>query len=502
MNPFDEPIPLPPEPPADEFLTRTPQLEPAPHRAKITWASEIKAEPVLWAWVEGGHGRIPAGSLSVAAGREGTGKSSWALWVAAQLTRGTLPGAFWGQPRRVFYVAVEDSWAHTLVPRLMAAGADLSMVGRFEVVTTKDEEVTLSLPADIGLLETAVLEHRAAGVFIDPLISVLGAGIDTHKERDTRSALDPLAKLADKTGAIVCGIAHFGKGNNTDAASLITGSGAFKNVPRTVFGFARDDTEDGGRVMTQVKNSLGRDDLPSLTYLIEAVDVPVQDSTTSVGRFSFTGTSERSIHDILRDTRSAAVDEEDQTARTGAEHWLMDFLGSEGGQVPKRDVLKAARGEFSERTLQRAMKGAMFTIESKGFPRTTTWCLAVAPGTAATPWESQKAGATGATGRDLRKQDGATESELQSRQSRQATESPRAGVADPASTTPVECPICSQGTGWALVASTAGPACRRCAPGIRAGTKCVDCGYPRDVVADGRCNPCHGRVLPTPGGAA
>lgn len=202
MNPFEEDIPLPPEPPADPPRSAAVSLDVAMHRAKITWASEIAAEPVLWAWTEGGHGRIPAGSLSVAAGREGTGKSSWALWVAAHLTRGTLPGAFWGHPRTVFYVAVEDSWSHTLVPRLMAAGADLSKIGRFEVVTVKEEEVTLSLPAEIGLLEAAVLQHRAAGVIIDPLISVLGAGIDTHKERDTRSALDPLAKLADKTGAI------------------------------------------------------------------------------------------------------------------------------------------------------------------------------------------------------------------------------------------------------------------------------------------------------------
>lgn len=60
---------------------------------------------------------------------------------------------------------------------------------------------------------------------------------------------------------------------------------------------------------------------------------------------------------------------------------------------------------------------------------------------------------------------------------------------------PTQCPICAQGTGWALVPSSAGPACRRCAPGIRAGTNCRDCGHPRDVVADGRCNPCHGQAI-------
>jgi hypothetical protein len=45
-------------------------------------------------------------------------------------------------------------------------------------------------------------------------------------------------------------------------------------VPRSIFGFARDET-DGSRVMTQVKNPHGRDDLPSLGYKIETTQLHV-----------------------------------------------------------------------------------------------------------------------------------------------------------------------------------------------------------------------------------
>jgi hypothetical protein len=45
-------------------------------------------------------------------------------------------------------------------------------------------------------------------------------------------------------------------------------------VPRSIFGFARDKT-DGSRVMTQVKNAHGRDDLPSLGYKIETTQLYV-----------------------------------------------------------------------------------------------------------------------------------------------------------------------------------------------------------------------------------
>lgn len=393
-NPFAEPDPAPaPErsrsqPVPGEQGTQRPDRteQSAVKRSRITWASEIEPEPVRWAWTgDGGEGRLPAGSLSIAAGREGTGKSSWALWLAAQLTLGTLPGAFFGRPRRVFYVAVEDSWAHTLVPRLMAAGADLAMIGRFEVITTRDEEMTLSLPADIDLLEADVKEHNAAAVILDPLMSVLGAGIDTHKERDTRSALDPLAKLADRTGAIVCGIAHFGKGNSTDAASLITGSGAFKNVPRTVFGFARDDAEEGGRVMTQVKNSLGRDDLPSLSYLIEPVDVAVGAFTTSVGRFTFSGTSERSVHDILRDSRGSDRDDDGGGSRSDAERFIRECLGEAGGSAPAKDVVRqAVQAGFKEADITRARfraKRPPIRTERHGFGKgsTITWSIDADP---------------------------------------------------------------------------------------------------------------------------
>ncbi|RFZ48382.1 DNA primase [Mycobacterium marinum] len=340
----------------DDLVMCEPEVETPARVARITWAAQIEPEPVVWAWKPNGAGRIPAGSLCVAAGREGTGKSSFGIWMAAQITRGALPGSFCGKPRRVFYVAVEDSWRHTLVPRLIAAGADLSMVGRLEVVSGfDDDELILSLPHDNALLENTIRQHSAAAVFIDPLMSVIGERIDTHRERDVRSALDPLAKIADRTSAVILGIAHFSKSSGTDAASLITGSGAFKNVPRSAFGFARDEAdEDGGRVMTQVKNSLGRDDLPSLAYTIEGREIETPKGVTQTGKFVFLGESDRSVSDVLRDSRNGPDDEDE---RTEAAAWLTDYLIDSGGEVRANDVIKAgAAAGYSIHVLKRAKK--------------------------------------------------------------------------------------------------------------------------------------------------
>ena len=333
---------------------------PAGRSVKITWADTIAAVKVIWAWTENGWGRIPAGSFSIAAGREGTGKSSFGIWATAQITRGILPGMWFGTPRRVLYAAVEDSWKHTLVPRLTAAGADLAMVGRVEVTTTGDDDLVLSLPDDLGALEKVIREHGIALVILDPLLSMIGEGIDTHRSREVRQALDPLAKLSDRTGAVILGIAHFNKGAGTDAATLITGSGAFKDVPRSVFGFARDDD---GRVMTQVKNSLGRDDLPSRTYEINSTRIEVTDGITDVGVFTFTGESERTVSDVLGARAEVEVD-----TQNGAAKWLAAYLVERGGEAPAREVLAAGQAVgIGDRTLQRARKRAGVTSKRVGF---------------------------------------------------------------------------------------------------------------------------------------
>jgi hypothetical protein len=349
-------------------------------RARITWASSIEPEPVVWAWKDANEGRIPAGSLSIAAGREGTGKSSYGIWLTAQITRGSLPGSFYGTPRRVLYVALEDSWKHTLVPRAIAAKADLSLIGRFEVVIStidddRETSVTLSLPHDNALLQSAIVDNDVALVVIDPLLSVIGGHIDTHRNREVRDALDPLVRIADETGAVIFGIAHFNKSGGTDAASLISGSGAFKDVPRSVFGFARDD-ENQTRIMSQVKNSLGRDELPSRIYTIESVAIDTPKGKADTGRFVFTGETDRTVADVLRDNHRGA----EGNKRMVSDHFIAAYLRGAGGQAPANEVIAAGEAAgFKAGTLKNA-RGKVADTKSEGFTdKTHIWVLREEP---------------------------------------------------------------------------------------------------------------------------
>jgi hypothetical protein len=313
-------------------------------------ASDIEPEPVVWAWEDDGAGRIPAGSFGLFAGREGTGKSSFLIRLAAQVTKGELDGALKGEPRPVIYVAVEDSWKYTIVPRLMAAGADRTMVYRAEVQTVEGDTVTLSLPYDNKLLEEAISEHQVALVALDPLMSAISDHLDTHVNRQVRQALDPLARMADRTGCIVGGIAHFNKSSGTDASSLITVSGAFKDVARFIFAFAVDE-EDGGSVITQTKNSLGRSNLPSLAYRITEATVPTAKGEARVGRLVVDGPTDRDVRDLL-----GAQDRGERNEEGRAEAFLKAALGN-GPRATAEIEDEAKHGQqIAHRTLVRARK--------------------------------------------------------------------------------------------------------------------------------------------------
>ncbi|MFF4306995.1 AAA family ATPase [Streptomyces sp. NPDC001601] len=342
-------------------------------RLKLTRASTIKPKPVIWAWEPNpGEGRIPAGALTLAAGREGTGKTLQAIWLVARITTGALPGSFHGRPRDVFYAAVEDSWERTIVPRLIAAGADLDRVFRVDVENVlSGDEMSLSLPTDVDLIEQEIKARDVAALVIDPLMSTLNGGnTDAHRNQDVRRALEPLVRMAERTKAMTYGIAHFNKGGSTDAAQLISGSGAFKDLARAVLVFAKNK-ETGEQVMSQAKNSLGRLDLPHIGYVIEGVDVKTDEGPAHVGLLQFTGPVDQGVEEIL----SMSSDPEEAGERAEAAAWLLGYLTDQGGEAARTDVMKAGKAQgFSEATIKRAKNKAKVTTTPRdGFGGGTAW---------------------------------------------------------------------------------------------------------------------------------
>jgi hypothetical protein len=104
------------------------------------------------------------------------------------------------------------------------------------------------------------------------------------------------------------------------------GSAAFGNVARAALGFARDTEDDEGScVISQVKNNLGRLDLPSLRYRIEGVFIDTKEGPAEIGHLIWLGESERSVADLLRG-------HEKRTEREAAADWLCELLDHPGAR--------------------------------------------------------------------------------------------------------------------------------------------------------------------------
>ena len=349
--------PTPPRPAQRGDEERTPT-----RTVRLTPASKIRPLPVRWVW----DNRIPTGAITLIPGREGIGKSLTLVWITARMTRGELPGEHQGTPRAVLYAATEDSWERTIVPRLIAAGADLDLVYRVDVVVADDGVDALSLPRDCRALRAEVERLDGALVCIDPLMSSIGAGIDTHHDRELRTALEPLVRVADRTGCAIAGLAHFNKSASTDPLTLVSGSRAFTAVVRAAIGVARDeDADDGSCVLTQVKNNLGRLDLPSLRYVIDDATVDTDEGPARVGRLRFIGESSRSVYDILRDGGDGGAD---RMERDEAVAWLRGYLADQGGEASPTDTKKAGTAAgFSQRTIERIRPKAGVKTQRHGF---------------------------------------------------------------------------------------------------------------------------------------
>lgn len=356
---------------------------PAPRALVLTPASQIRIRPVRWLWdttPEGApptsHGRMPMDSMIIAAGGPGLGKSQFAGWLTARITTGTLPGELWGKPRGVIYAATEDSWAYTIAPRLIAAGADLDLVYRVEVRDDENLHARLTLPVDISLLGRTAEEYSVALVVADPLLSLIDKSINDYRAAEVREALEPLVAAADRHHFTVLGLAHFTKSGAADPLSRVAGSGAFGQLIRSMLAFAQQDTEEGETefVMSLEKNNLGRVGLPSFSYDIQPFTVETEEGPSYVSRFVLGPESETSVREVMR----AEGQPGDRDAMNDAMAWLSGYLQDLGGSEQVREIKKAARAQaISDSAIDRAKLKLGIRSQQQGFgkARTSHWYL-------------------------------------------------------------------------------------------------------------------------------
>lgn len=219
----------------------------------------LKPQPIEWIWTYW----LAMGKLHILAGAPGQGKTTIALALAATLTvGGSWPDGTRCEVGNVLIWSGEDDPADTLLPRMLAMGADCNRVHFVTGARIGGQLMTFDPARDLRQLELAI--EKIGGIsllIVDPIVSAVGG--DSHKNTEVRRALQPLVDLAASCSCAVLGISHFSKGGQgQDPTQRVVGSVAFSAVARVVLVAAKVNSNDGTdrRILARSKSNIGPDD--------------------------------------------------------------------------------------------------------------------------------------------------------------------------------------------------------------------------------------------------
>ncbi|ORX19412.1 hypothetical protein AWC27_00085 [Mycobacterium szulgai] len=246
-------------------------------RAATTCLADIAPTTVNWLW----KGWLPLGKVSILEGESDVGKSTVTLAWASIVSNGSRWPAtvmngkrLYSQhdPAGVVLVGVEDSNDDTVVPRLIAAGADLTRVHTLNRPVDDDGNPRpFTIPGDTSWLRKAIVEAGAKLVVIDPITACLPEDARHGVDSSIRRILMFLVDLARETTSAIVLIRHFNKAQGMSAKNRGGGSVAYSALVRSVLSAGRlKEDQDSGATFA-IARAIGNLSKPpdSIGYKIE-----------------------------------------------------------------------------------------------------------------------------------------------------------------------------------------------------------------------------------------
>ena len=319
--------------------------------------------------------KIAIGKNNLWAGVPGVGKSLAALAIGASESSGR---AFFGakeksrEPGGVVILTMEDDAADTIVPRLIAHGADLSRVALVQGLTEVDGDGKtihgIDLLHDIGMVIEAIKQvENCRLVIIDTISDYITGKTDSHKNADTRAVLNPLARMASDYRVANLLISHLRKTESSSAVNSVMGSIAFVGQCRVAWAITRCPTNPRRRLMTAIKNNLAQD-TSGLAFQIDPwtddPEIPVVAWEGEPIRMN----ADQAMAQLQQPRGRKPVERED------AADWLARYLAD--GPQPASEVLANAEVEqYNRRTVQRAFEQLECKRRKAGFRDGWIWSL-------------------------------------------------------------------------------------------------------------------------------
>ncbi|WP_407485476.1 AAA family ATPase [Acinetobacter baumannii] len=315
---------------------------------QIVNMANIQAQAINWLW----YGWLPLGKMTILAGAGGCGKTNLSLALIATITTGgSFPdGSKCENVGKVLIYSTEDDPADTLLPRLMANGADVSKIdiiaGR---INDKGENEPFDPSQDFPKIEQYIKANPDIKLLmIDPIVSAVGG--DMNKANDVRKSLQPLVDLANEYKFAVLGITHFSKGSaGSTPADRIIGSQAFTALARMAWSAAKRE-DDGDCILVRAKsnNSILEG---GVRYQIESETVLDNIETTKT---VWLGTIEGTAKELLGEAES--TENSNGTTVDMAKEFLIDLLSSVENMPSKEVRSQAKDAGFSPASIRRAQE--------------------------------------------------------------------------------------------------------------------------------------------------
>jgi hypothetical protein len=318
----------------------------------LTDAADIAVENPEWLWER----RFFRGKVNLIAGEGGDGKTTVAVTIAAAVTRG---GAFpdgtpAGDPGNVIFLAAEDGAGDTIIPRLIAAGADLAR-GKVKFLTAsvnipkRGDRPALVHPVslrELGYWRSVFKQRRPALLVVDPLPPYLGRGVNDNKNLEVQQVMTEFGKLARRFGVCVVAITHTGKATDRKLIHRVLGAVAYTNYCRTVHVTIRDPDDPDLRYLERKKCN-NDEPVDALAFRLVSAEFSVigeKGVTYKTSRAEFEAEPVAIDAEAMANPKHAEgpMRGPEPKKETAAAEWLHDFLTDRAGWTERRDVVEAA----------------------------------------------------------------------------------------------------------------------------------------------------------------
>jgi hypothetical protein len=320
----------------------------------------VKPRALRWLW----PGHLVRGGLELIAGTPEIGKSQVRCqYVACATTGRAWPNGMPGiTPCRAIMLTAEDVIDRTLVPRLIAAGANLRLIEELKCVRRNDRDEMFLLSEDLDKLERLIRYYGDVGlVTIDPITAYMGHGkhFDSHRATDVRSQLSPLKQLAESTDVAFSAVTHPPKNASARALDHFIGSQAFIAAARIghlcVEEMGKDDDGSkhptGRRFFTNPKINIAARQ-STLIYCIDIVQTGFDEDGTPIEAPVVRWEGET---DITAEQALAAAKPTKARKSLGVQEFLSDILIS-GPVLRNTIVVRGMERGFSLDQLKRAKR--------------------------------------------------------------------------------------------------------------------------------------------------